>query len=147
MIRAFSNMPLGPCPACEGSFENARAGMTPVAVLSSDTSLLVSLLRSLAGYFVVWRNPTSLSSLSQSFSWGVKGTSRCLPSTCLEVNRSGGCSTDRSGPYLPESTFPSSLTLCVEDLEQEGAAVSPHWCFLCTPLLLCMAAASTVQVK
>lgn len=75
-IRTFSNVSLGPRPACEGSFENAHTGMTPAAVLSSDTSLLVSLLRSLAGYFVVWRNPTSLSALCQSFSRGVKGTSR-----------------------------------------------------------------------
>lgn len=37
--------------------------------------------------------------------------------------------------------------LVCEDLEQEGAAVSPLSCFLYTPPLLCTAAASTVQVK
>lgn len=133
MIRAFSNKSLGPCPAREGSFENARAGMTPVAVLSSDTSLLVSLLRSLAAYFIVRRNPTSLSSLSQSFSRGVKGTSRCPPGTCLAVNRSGGCSTDRSGLSLPESTFPSGLG---GSCRQPTGAFSAHRCCCARQLLL-----------
>lgn len=98
--------------------------MMPTAVHFSDTSLLISL----AGYCIIWRNLISLSVSCLSLSQRVKGTSRCSLSTWVKGAEKWWKFHSHSVLHLPGSTF-SEWPVLVWRPEQKEGAVGPTCVF------------------